>query len=382
MPDVLPVAEQDLVAALHRAALDPAGWQEFLLLLEQALPGVGASLFGIDTPRHRVIYATSGAGIDPAGLKRFADYYHAINPFTAFLAGIRPGATCPSMAHVADQALQRTEFYTDWMRHQDHLIGGVALKSAPHHDRSLIVAVNIRHQGRDQTMRRSQALLERLQPHVSHAFRVSEVIAVLGSQRLAAAAGNGPGHQGGTVITDRNLMVVWADPGMVAMLGGLLRIDRVGRLGFVDPQVQLWAEALGAAPGQKPALPGMVRTRDAGGWTIQAVSGLGALPASPLFPGLFRGTGWPEQHLVFVMSRPHLTGGVQRRLTGRFQLSTAEAEIAMLIAQGSSTAEIAQARRVSLHTVRNQIRAILHKMEAPDRGAIIREVMAMENGLR
>lgn len=40
---------------------------------------------------------------------------------------------------------------------------------------------------------------------------------------------------------------------------------------------------------------------------------------------------------------------------------------------------MAELRQTSLHTIRNQIRAVLAKMEARDRGGIIREVMAMKN---
>jgi DNA-binding CsgD family transcriptional regulator len=48
-------------------------------------------------------------------------------------------------------------------------------------------------------------------------------------------------------------------------------------------------------------------------------------------------------------------------LAKRLGLSLAEAEVANLIAEGRSAAEIADERGASMHTVRNQIKAALAK---------------------
>lgn len=363
-----------LLAALHRAALHPSGWQDFIVALEIALPGVGVSLFGLDGNKGRVIYVTTGSGIDPAGLKLFADYYHAINPFASFLANVPPGTTRQSVADVPDEKLEQTEFYNDWMRHQDHLIGGVALRTRPHQGRSLVVGVNVRRGGREETNRKAQALLRWLEPHVSHAFHVSEVIAELNSHHLLAGSGSLMMSHGGTIICERNLTVIWADSRLMDNSVGVLWIDLLGRLRFVDPETQHWAANL--VPGRMSLrLP---RERQIGVWTIRALDGQVTTCASPAFPGAFRGAGWPEQQLVFVISRNAPVPSRERHLMVNFQLSAAEAAIAVLIADGHTTAEIADARQASLHTVRNQIRAVLQKMDAHDRGAIIREVMALE----
>ncbi|WP_170297771.1 LuxR C-terminal-related transcriptional regulator [Paracoccus litorisediminis] len=209
---------------------------------------------------------------------------------------------------------------------------------------------------------------------MTHAFRVSETIAELRSRQMLDITGQVPDQQGGTVICDHNLLIIWADHGVTSMLGGPLRIDRIGRLGFADPQAQLWAANLGAALGNGRAPFGTMHSHDLGGWTIRAISSAAPALGSPLFPGVFQTAGWPDRQLAFVISRRDQICSVQGHLIRRFQLSAAEASIAALIGQGCSTAEIARTRQVSLHTVRNQIRAILHKMDARDRGAIIREI--------
>lgn len=374
MSDDLPADEQALIASLHSAALDPLGWQEFILLLEGALPGVAATLFGVDGNRRRLTYVTTGGGIGPEGLRAFADYYNTINPFNSYLVQVLPGTTRRSVLDVPDDVLLRTEFYNDWLLPQDNLAGGVALKTQTHQDRALIIAVNIRRHYRATTDQRTQKLLDRLQPHVTHAFRVSETIAELRSRQMLGITGLVPGQLGGTVICDHNLLIIWADPGVTSMLGGPLRIDRIGRLGFADPKAQLWAANLAAALGNGRAPFGTMHSHDLGGWTIRAISGAAPTLSSPLFPGVFQTAGWPDRQLAFVISRRDQICSIEGHLIRRFQLSAAEASIAALIGQGCSTAEVARTRQVSLHTVRNQIRAILQKMDARDRGAIIREI--------
>ena len=366
-----PGAEQALVDSLHHAAIDPSGWQEFIFLLEKNLPGVGTSIFGMGPGGRQPVYVASGAGLDPAGLEQFVCYYHAISPFTGFLGTLSPGCTRRTAADLSDEAIEHTEFYNDWMRHQDDLIGGVALKTKLHQARSLVVAVNIRRKGRDAMDRRTQELLDRLEPHISHAFQMGEVIGDLKGRILADDA---LGQQGAMVITDHNMLVVWADPAAMAMAGKALRIDMVGRMSFMEADAQAWALRLVCREASGKAAAGLFRT--ASGCTIRAMSGGAVTPASPLFPGAFRGANWPARQIVFVISlQRHQPRPAGQQLMERFLLSRSEAEITLLIAEGCSTAEIAKARQVSRHTVRNQIRAVLCKMEARHRGDVVRIVV-------
>lgn len=374
-PDIL----HGLIASLHRAALNPAGWHGFLLALERALPGVGATLFGVNAGAGEAIYVTTGHGIDQKGLQIFSEYYHRINPFSRFFLELPPGEAARSLAYIGDAQLQQTEFYNDWMRHQDDLIGGVAVKSRPFQSGALFVGVNVRRQRRDETDARAMMLLQYLEPHISHAFEVSQVVADLRARALSGGLSGAAGaaERGGVVVTDHEFMVVWADPVVLSGMPDLLRIDMFGRLRFVDPEVQRWAahdpaRLGGRAKAQRPC--------EAGAYTIRrVVCDHGETPVSPLFPGVFRGRDWPERQRSFVISRRDRPASVEDRLSARFRLSTAEVAIATLIAEGHSTQEMADLRQTSLHTVRNQIRAVLAKMEARDRGGIVREIMAIKN---
>lgn len=192
--------------------------------------------------------------------------------------------------HIGDESLQRTEFYNDWMRHQDDLIGGVAMKTRLHDGRALVIAVNTRRQKRDETDARTRLLLDHLQPHISHAFEVSQVVAGLRARCLVTEGA--PGPEGGTVITDPDFLVVWADPQVMSGMGGLLRVDVSGRLRFTDPEVQHWAAQDQPRSGPRALA---LRLCEAGPYSIRRlVCSHAEAPVSPLFPGRFAGGPGPS----------------------------------------------------------------------------------------
>jgi DNA-binding CsgD family transcriptional regulator len=76
--------------------------------------------------------------------------------------------------------------------------------------------------------------------------------------------------------------------------------------------------------------------------------------------------------LVFERAKPPVSP--VDRLRQRYGLTVAEAEVALRLAEGLSTEEIALQRKASRNTVRNQVQALLWKMEARSRGDVIRIV--------
>ncbi len=69
---------------------------------------------------------------------------------------------------------------------------------------------------------------------------------------------------------------------------------------------------------------------------------------------------------LVVASRPKAQGA---------QLSPAEREIAQLITQGMSNAEIARARGRSVRTIANQVRAVLGKLGTTSRRGVTRALL-------
>src|SRR6185295_2705568 len=75
-----------------------------------------------------------------------------------------------------------------------------------------------------------------------------------------------------------------------------------------------------------------------------------------------------------LLTHPHAAGGDDGGLTA------AEREVAALLLAGGSNAEIAQARRTSVHTVANQLAAIFRKLDVRSRFELIARLRATRGG--
>ena len=356
-----------LMTHLHRAAIDPAGWQEFVLVLERQV-GAKASIHGVSTLSDAPFVAVSGS-FDPDFIQSYLAHFHRINPFMPLSAAIPHGRARVSPMDLPEEILRRTEFYNDWLRPQEDLSIAVAVKSRPHGNRSLVLSLNIRRRDGDRVALRAQRLLDRLEPHLSHAFQVSEIISALSVNRRQVDEADG--SVGGLLMVDDRLSLIWADPGAMTQAGAVFRLDPFHTLVFRDDAVQDWAKAVcRTCDGSKGHAP-VMQTAD--GWQIRFLrpdenSGL----PSPFFGGYC----FARPRILLVLSRrqqPPLSALVQ----SRFRLTRAEAEIAVAIAQGMTTDEIAVARHVSRHTVRNQIRSVLDKMAARRRIDVARTLARM-----
>lgn len=81
-----------------------------------------------------------------------------------------------------------------------------------------------------------------------------------------------------------------------------------------------------------------------------------------------------------TLSRRRETVEVDGQLVARHGLTPQEARTVPTLAEGSSAREIAEARRVSVHTVRNQIRSAMSKMEVRRRLDVGRLIETLRHG--
>lgn len=370
-----------LLPILHRAALDPAGWQEFVSALETALGGAKVALHGIDA-RNRAMFMAAHGGYDPAAQHDYMAHFYKVNPFLALSDRVAPGEVRISRQDIDDADLMRTEFYNDWMRPQEDLVSAVAMRSAQIGSRSLVVSLNLRRQGREERELKARDLLQLLAPHVSHAFHVGETIAELTAHAATGLSGHGPGEAGSeacVIFADAERRVSWLSPSAQELVPEVLGIDLFGRLQFTLPALQDWAEAV-ATDDRARAVPLQLPFRiGTAGWLARALRWTGTAPRSVSFPSSLIAAGGPQRWLVFVLG-PQRSGWKEDLLSRRFGLTPAEAAVAVLLAQGLSTEDIAQARTSSIFTVRNQLKGITQKLSARNRADIARRVLAVTGG--
>lgn len=360
--------EDHLINCLHRAALDRVGWQHFVSALELEFNGAKASIHGAMGPRKSPFLSVSGS-FDPDFALSYLAHYQHINPFMPLSAAIPEGQVRMSPSDITQEKLRSTEFYNDWLRPQEDLSFAVALKSNPHQGRTVVLSLNIRQQDCDKFAVRAQQVLERLEPHVSHAFQVAETISTLSARSRNFDGSNS--WAGGMLMLDEKLSLLWAEPEAISHDGEVFRVNALNRVTFCDSAVQHWATAVSRSHGKAAGLHYSVQ--GTGGWRIRFVKGMEEhiyLP-SPFFGGC----QFSKAGNLFLLSKQIQAAPLQKVLQARFGLTSTEVKIAEAISSGQSTEEIAAARQVSRHTVRNQVRSVLDKMDARHRIDVTRILM-------
>ena len=360
--------EDHLINCLHRAALDRVGWHQFVSALEVEFNGAKASIHGTVGPSKPPFLSVSGS-FDPDFALSYLAHYQNVNPFMPLSAEIPERQVRMSPSDIPQEKLRRTEFYNDWLRPQEDLSFAVALKSSPYQGRTLVLSLNIRQRDCDKFALRAQQVLERLEPHVSHAFQVAETISMLSAHSRNFDGGRS--WAGGMLILDEKLSLLWAEPKAISHDGEVFRVNSFRRVTFCDSAVQQWATAVSRSHDKAAGLPNAVQ--GTGGWQIRFIRGMEENTCLP--SPIFGGCQFSKDGNLFLLSKQIQAAPLERVLQARFGLTSTEAEIAKAISSGQSTEEIAAARHVSRHTVRNQVRSVLDKMDARHRIDVTRILM-------
>jgi DNA-binding CsgD family transcriptional regulator len=379
--------EDALISHLQQGSLDPVGWQNFVLELERNCGGAKASLHGVSDTLPNPILAVAGS-FAPDFSASYLAHYHRLNPFMALSASLPQAKVRISPTDLPDAALRQTEFYQDWLRPQEDLALAVAVRTRPHENRSVVLSLNLRRRDGFEAALRAQQVLARLEPHLTHAFRVAEIVSALkigGTvvPQLRQGKEETSARTGGLVMLDDRLTLVWAEAGALQQEGSVFQLDPFQRVRFRDGAVQNWVRTMVRATGRGeraafPLIPSPPLSLSMkSGWQIGLVGAADGLALSSPFFGRH---GLARPRTLFLLSLPRTSSIPTAALQARFGLTNAEAQIAFAIAQGLTTAEMAERRQVSLHTVRNQVRTVLTKMEARHRIDVARILLRFAEG--
>lgn len=201
----------------------------------------------------------------------------------------------------------------------------------------------------------AKRLFTSLAPHVRAAVRTS---LALGEHRAALLTDTFERLAIAALVCDATGKVLRLTPGAEALLeagrGLVLRRGRIGAKSAAD-QKALEAALLAAAQRRAGAPPVTAVVHSAPSSGARTVFDVMPLPHGRLDVRF-------DAHLLLVARGP--AGDTSRRaaiLQGSFGMTAAETEIALALLQGTSPAGIAHARKVSVGTVRVQIKSLLAK---------------------
>jgi DNA-binding CsgD family transcriptional regulator/PAS domain-containing protein len=406
------------VGALYGAALDPARWPDAVTgIADEIGAGTGACLLVERAPRDYALALP--VRLDPAAALRYLAHYAPLDPLGPVLRAHPPGTLVHSEVELTAAERSRSEFCVDY--------------TAPHDMRECLAVVLGRESGASVTLQcvapfgapafgpAARQAVSLLGPHVRRAVQVAERLGTLGSDREGVR--RPIDHLADPVlVTDAQGRVAYANRAGEALLhlGDALATERAplgarGGLRAARPDVTAalrqaiaTAAAAGAAPpasvaeeailGRGTRVPGGILTLPRPGRAPLTlfVAPLRASTEHPLTATVHpwqtvggstgrSGVGRPAAVLVVcggasdvpLAETPDL-GSVQTA----YRLTRAEAEVAVLVAQGRSVREIAAARGVAVGTVRNQLKQVFAKTGVRRQAALVRVLADGERGGR
>ena len=369
----------DLVAHIYAAALDPSRWAGCVEALATTSGGVRTQIMGLDA-RTGLPFNVVCKGYADEAIASWLAYYAAINPWLPVLMQAPTGSLMRSDQMVDEDALMRSEFYHDWVRPQGDVRGGSGLILAREHDRHVLFGGNIRRRDRERLEDAWFDLPGLIAPHLRAALDIGR--AFEGRALQAVAATQGGGRTSSAILTlDPRGRILYADRAAERLIEtqGVIDCSVQGRLMMAGTGsgalraalARLVVGSVAAASSFDHVVPGGEI------WQVRTVAfDSRSLAFSPF--GLL--CGFDDRCLVVILSKAPATDALSRRLMQSFGLTGAEVAVAVALAEGRTPAEIADSRRVSIHTVRTQVKAVLGKTGSRRQIDLARTVEAMRRG--
>ena len=366
-----------IIALIYAAALDPSRWADCIEGLAKISGGVRTQIMGLDA-RTGLPFNVVCKGYADEAIASWLGYYARINPWLPALMQAPNGTLIRSSQMVDDDTLLRSEFYHDWVRPQGDVRGGSGLILAREHDRYVLFGGNIRQRDRELLEDAWFDLLGLIAPHLRAALGIGRALEGRALQAIAATAGEA-GMSSAILALDPRGRILYADRAAERLIETQGVIDRSvqGRLimaGSGALRVALARLVVGsvaaASSFEHVAADGAV-------WQVRTVAfDPRHLAFSPF--GLL--CGFDDRCLVVLLSKAPARDALHQRLAQGFGLTGAEVAVAVALADGHTPAEITDSRRVSIHTVRTQVKAVLGKTGSRRQIDLARTVEVMRRG--
>lgn len=344
------------------AAMEPDRWQQVVDRLGTILgPQVCTQIMGYDLQTSAAPVAFS-SGYDPEILDLYQKHYIDTNPYALSFEALSVGkvASTSEMCRPAD--MKKTGFYADLLQPlEDIYCGGGALLIRDE-NRMFLFGGNMRAKDQDRHEQRWLSLCASIAPIIRQSLEINRMISGLSFEKWAADQ-HKLGSQVALVLVDPDMRIHYASSEAERLIarGDPIQTGLGGQLQFREPALQSSISQLAhlQSKGKQSVfkswhIAGQVNR----GWTCRAIGlRLGDMDRSPF--GAFFDRSTAALLLALKAETPSVEiGNVVQAALG---LSQVESEIALLLADGMTAAEVADHRSVSIHTVRNQIKSALSK---------------------
>lgn len=356
-----------LLFRVYEAALDPRKWQDALDAISLAAGNINVHMFGFDHTGD-VALGNIWSGYDPDFIASYRAHYGNVSPRARGFASLAPGVISRAGDLAAPDSYLRSEMYNDWVRPQDDMLGGGGGVLLRDNRRMIVFGANIRARAVDRLEDDWLALAGLLMPHLQQAIHLGRA--------LGAGLPAGTSAATATLLLTENGALLDANAAAMDLMqrDTILRIGPTGKPTFRD--------ATAAAALRR----GLTAVRQ--GTPLGGAFPCGREPDGTVHYGRFAhfrpdetsalqvqlGVPVSTPCLLLTVTRHAADRSIDQVLASQYRLTAAELAIARGIADGLSLAELAAQRRVSIHTVRDQIKAALTKTGTRRQSDLVRLV--------
>jgi DNA-binding CsgD family transcriptional regulator len=354
----------NLIAQIYEAGLGVRSWYTVVTDVAKAFGEQGGILYEFDA-RLRQSQVLGSTPVDPAMIAQYEQYYGSVDAFHHRVVHEPTLEINATHNLIRDSELERSEFYNDYFRHLDffYAMGTIVRRNA---GKTAVFGVQ-RSKRRGHFDAREFKSMEILAHHVDRSLEIAERMQYASRPSLDSA-------NAGFVLLDASGKAVFATTTAQRLLemagigfeaGLLTGTGAIGRrLSLLLHRLVQGGETAKAAGDHLDIdLPSGARL------SVLAISADAALP----MPGIGR--------LACLMVELH--AGPRDRaavLRLRYRLTTAEAALAVALAEGQTLRDIASAKDISINTLRVQLQAIFAKTACHRQSDLVRLVLRLPAG--
>ena len=352
-----------LISAIYAASSDPTRWQEFIRQLHALFPRGPTILYGHDATVNRYLGMVHH-GFTDEDSSRFVQHYAAVSPFTKPIASSPLRQARRVLELCAPEKIKTTEYFNDFMLPRRGG-GGAAIVLYRQQSRSLFL-----------TCECDVRLSDEIEPHIvnamamlsGHIMQSFDIMRRLSGQRLDRANIDHMVNLIGDAayVIDARRRILTMNARAEALLAGESGWRSVrGELLFNDAATQQFL--LKSLSDVETAQLDAFRSTH----FMQGPGGRYLVTVCPLARDSERGENLiydvvADSHPFAVVVVTHIdprsadSAALARRLFG---LTQAEAKLAAALAGGTELQTYADANRLSIHTVRNQLKSVFSKTD-------------------
>jgi len=358
---------------LYATPLHPHQWVRFLDLLCHHTGSRNSFLICANNQRNLSIQAQGGTALAPSLSEAWDAEYAPKDPYV--LPALRTGKTgvvdCEEL--LTTEALMQTDMYRQIHRPAGYMHPGLIVLTRSLRRFEVISFWRTAEEGRmDQE---SNRLLELLTPHIQAALEIRQALGV-GKQQLAGAQTMADASPTATFLLDRDGRIEHCNEAARAMLrtdSGLSESDGILRATEARSRKALWSLIRSAI------LEGCARYASSPPRSLSLDRGSELRPlhllASPVPEE--RNAG-PRAAVLLLATDPEQCIQVNDELLhANYGLTPAEVEVANGLLTGHSVEAIAALRRVSVGTVRQQLKAIFGKTGTSRQSELVRLLLSL-----